>query len=80
MLAVRADVTAHACDAQPEAPACNGPIGCRPQPRYRQTALSVAALTAGLGRDAFTALAWRQGPRGELLTFPRRRPAYRPGR
>ncbi|MFE5895803.1 IS701 family transposase [Streptomyces sp. NPDC056462] len=66
VLAVRADVTAHPFDAEPEAPARNGPVGCWPQPRYRQSAPSVAALAAGLGQQAFTSLTWRNGSRGEL--------------
>ncbi|MFI6684295.1 IS701 family transposase, partial [Streptomyces sp. NPDC050485] len=66
VLAIRADVTAHPFDAKPEAPARNGPIGCRPQPRYRHRAPSVAALAAGLEREAYTTLTWRQGSRGEL--------------
>ncbi|MGV9249702.1 IS701 family transposase [Streptomyces sp. NPDC003710] len=66
VLAVRADVTAHPFDAEPETPDRNGPIGCWPQPRYRQPALSVAALSAGLGPQAFTTIAWRQGTRGAL--------------
>ncbi|WP_425587180.1 IS701 family transposase, partial [Streptomyces violaceusniger] len=66
MLAVRADVTAHPFDAQPTTPDRKGPVGCRPQPRYRHPALSVAALATGLGQEAFTSLAWRQGSRGEL--------------
>nr|WP_161562971.1 IS701 family transposase [Streptomyces antimycoticus] len=66
MLAVRADVTAHPFDAQPTAPDRKGPVGCRPQPRYRHPAPSVAALATGLGQQAFTSLTWRQGSRGEL--------------
>ncbi|MEU2715654.1 transposase [Streptomyces sp. NPDC007205] len=34
VLAVRAKVTARPLQKQPVAPPCNGPIGCRPQPRY----------------------------------------------
>ncbi|MEU3909068.1 IS701 family transposase [Streptomyces goshikiensis] len=34
VLAVRADVSARPLDAEPEAPARNGPVGCWPQPRY----------------------------------------------
>ncbi|WP_107118821.1 IS701 family transposase, partial [Streptomyces cellostaticus] len=66
VLAVRADVTAHPFDAQPVAPVRHGPVGCWPQPRYRDPAPSVAALAAGLGRDAFTPVTWRNGSRGEL--------------
>lgn len=66
VLAVRADVTAHAFQEQPVAPARNGPIGCWPQPRHRHPAPSVAALAAGLGLDALTTVAWRTGSRGEL--------------
>ncbi|MET8783970.1 IS701 family transposase [Streptomyces sp. NPDC049097] len=66
VLAVRADVVAHPFDATPAAPDRNGAIGCWPQPRYRQPAPSVAALAAGLGHEAFTAVTWRQGSRGEL--------------
>jgi SRSO17 transposase len=66
VLAVRADVTAHPFDAEPEAPDRNGPVGCWPQPRYRQPAPSVAALAADLEPQAFTTIAWRQGTRGEL--------------
>ncbi|WP_405803592.1 IS701 family transposase [Streptomyces sp. NBC_00210] len=68
VLAVRADVTAQPFDAKPVAPDRNGPIGCWPQPRYRQPAPSVAALAAGLGQEAFTALTWRNGSRGELCS------------
>nr|WP_168515541.1 IS701 family transposase [Streptomyces sp. S1D4-11]QIZ00703.1 IS701 family transposase [Streptomyces sp. S1D4-11] len=66
VLAIRADVTAHPFDAEPEAPARNGPVGCWPQPRYRHPAPAVAALARGLERQAFTTLTWRQGSRGEL--------------
>ncbi|WP_317930777.1 IS701 family transposase [Streptomyces cellostaticus] len=66
VLAVRADVTAHPFDAQPVAPVRHGPVGCWPQPRYRDPAPSVAALAASLGRDAFTPVTWRNGSRGEL--------------
>lgn len=66
MLAIRADVIAHPFDAEPMAPARNGPVGCWPQPRYRQAAPPVAALAAGLGPEAFTPLTWRHGSRGEL--------------
>ncbi|WP_217130059.1 IS701 family transposase [Streptomyces sp. AC558_RSS880] len=66
VLAIRADVSAHPFDAKPIAPDRKGPIGCWPQPRYRRPALSVAALAAGLGQEAFTSLTWRQGLRGAL--------------
>ncbi len=66
MLAIRADVTAHPFEAKPEAPARKGSVGCWPQPRYRHPAASVAALAAGLRRENFTTLTWRQGSRGEL--------------
>ncbi|WKX06381.1 IS701 family transposase [Streptomyces sp. NL15-2K] len=66
VLAVRGDVTAHPLDAEPEAPARNGHVGCWPQPRYRHPAPSLAALAAGLDQDAFTPLTWRHGSRGEL--------------
>lgn len=66
VLAVRADVSAHPFDVEPIAPARKGPVGCWPQPRYRQLAPSVAALAAGLGQEAFTPLTWRHGSRGEL--------------
>ncbi|MER0241343.1 IS701 family transposase [Streptomyces sp. HSW2009] len=78
VLAVRADLSAHPFDAQPVAPDRNDPIGCWPQPRYRQPAPSVAALAAGLGQEAFVSLAWRQGSRGALrsrFTAVRIRPA-----
>ncbi|MFG2584794.1 IS701 family transposase [Streptomyces malaysiensis] len=66
VLAIGANVTAHPFDAEPVAPDRNGAIGCRPQPRYRDPAPSVAALATGLGQETFTALTWRQGSRGEL--------------
>ncbi|GGY10709.1 hypothetical protein GCM10010358_74030 [Streptomyces minutiscleroticus] len=66
VLAVRAEVTAHPFDAEPEAPARNGPVGCWPQPRYRRPAPSVADLAAGLDRGAFAPITWRQGSRGPL--------------
>ncbi|MFG2800005.1 IS701 family transposase [Streptomyces pseudovenezuelae] len=66
VLAVRSDVSAHPFEAEPLALARNGPVGCWPQPRYRQTAPSVAALASGLGPEAFTPLTWRHGSRGEL--------------
>lgn len=56
VLAVRADVSAHPFDARPVAPDRTGPVGCRPQPRYRHPAPSVAALAADLGPEAFTSL------------------------
>lgn len=64
--AVRADVSAQPCEAQPVAPDRKGPVGCRPQPRYRHPAPSVATLAADLGQGVFTSLTWRQGSRGEL--------------
>jgi SRSO17 transposase len=66
VLAVRSDVSAHPFEAKPVAPARNGAIGRWPQPRYRQTAPSVAALAAALEQEAFTPLTWRHGSRGEL--------------
>ncbi|WP_405961414.1 IS701 family transposase [Streptomyces sp. NBC_00024] len=66
MLAIRGDVVAHPFDAEPIAPVRNGPVGCWPQPRYRAPAPSVAALSAGLGQEAFTPVTWRHGSRGEL--------------
>ncbi|MEU0414677.1 IS701 family transposase [Streptomyces griseorubiginosus] len=66
MLAIRGDVIAHPLDAEPVAPARNGPVGCWPQPRYRDPAPSVAALAAGLGQEAFTSVTWRNGSRGKL--------------
>ncbi len=69
VLAVRADVTAHPFDAESESPDRKGPVGCWPHPRYRHPAPSVAALTAGLGQEAFTSLTWRQG------TSPSTRPS-----
>ncbi|MGW4027417.1 IS701 family transposase, partial [Streptomyces sp. NPDC005009] len=52
--------------AKPIAPDRKGPVGCRPQPRYRRPAPSVAALAAGLGREAFISFIWWQGLRGQL--------------
>ena len=66
VLTVRSDVSAHPFETKPVAPARKGAIGCWPQPRYRQTAPSVAALAAGLKPEAFTPLTWRHGSRGEL--------------
>ncbi|MGT2525786.1 IS701 family transposase [Streptomyces nojiriensis] len=66
VLAVRADVSAHPLDAEPEAPPRKGPVGCWPQPRYRQPAPSVATLAAGLETSTFTTVTWRQGTRGQL--------------
>ncbi|WP_405914651.1 IS701 family transposase [Streptomyces sp. NBC_00728] len=66
VLAIRADVTAHPFDAKPVAPDRKGTVGCRPQPRYRHRAPSVAALATGLGRESFVTLTWRHGSRGEL--------------
>lgn len=60
VLSIRSDVTARPFDAVPVAPPRKGVNGCRPQPRYRQPALSVAALAVGLGRDASTEVTWRQ--------------------
>ncbi len=66
VLAIRSDVSAHPFEAQPVAPARNGPVGSWPRPRYRQAAPSVAALAASLGQKAFTSLTWRNASRGEL--------------
>ncbi|WP_420719025.1 hypothetical protein [Streptomyces sp. NRRL S-646] len=66
MLAVRADVVAHPFDAEPVAPARNGPVGCWLQSRYRDLSPSLAALAAGLGATPFTSVTWRHGSRGEL--------------
>ncbi|MEU1453548.1 transposase [Streptomyces avermitilis] len=51
---VGSEVSAHPFEAEPVAPARNEAIGCRPQPRRRHPAPSVAALAAGLGQEAFT--------------------------
>ncbi|MFJ9753037.1 transposase [Streptomyces chartreusis] len=40
--------------AEPVAPARNGPIGCWPQPRYRQAAPSIAAWAISLGQQVFS--------------------------
>nr|WP_319355014.1 IS701 family transposase [Streptomyces ipomoeae] len=66
MLAIRSDVIAHPVDAEPVAPARNGPVDSWPQPRYRDPAPAVAALGAGLGAEAFTPVTWRHGSRGQL--------------
>lgn len=66
VLAVRAEVTAHPFDAEPEAPARKGPVGCWPQPRYRRPAPSVAELATRLGQKAFTTVTWRTGSRGPM--------------
>ncbi|WP_405771717.1 IS701 family transposase [Actinacidiphila glaucinigra] len=66
VLAIRANVTAHALDTEPEAPERRGDTGCWPQPRYRHPAPSAAELAAGLEREAFTTVTWRQGSRGDL--------------
>ncbi|QCX82353.1 hypothetical protein C9F11_43875 (plasmid) [Streptomyces sp. YIM 121038] len=66
VLSVRSDVTAHPFHAVPEAPARKGRNGCWPQPRYRRAPLSVAAHAAGLERDAFAEVTWRQGSRGPM--------------
>ncbi len=66
VLSIRSDVSAHPFDAQPMAPDRKGDVGCWPQPRYRQKAPSVAVLATDLGPEAFTALTWRQGSKGEL--------------
>ncbi|MFI9617273.1 IS701 family transposase [Streptomyces sp. NPDC052023] len=66
VLSIRSDVSAHPFDAQPMAPDRKGDVGCWPQPRYRQKALSVAVLATNLGPKAFTPLTWRQGSKGEL--------------
>ncbi|MCX4597479.1 hypothetical protein OG819_50310 [Streptomyces sp. NBC_01549] len=47
-------MSAHPFETKPVAPARNGATGCWPQPRYRQTAPSVAVLAAALGQEAFT--------------------------
>jgi SRSO17 transposase len=80
VLAIRADVTAHPFDAEPQAPARKGTVGCWPQPRYRDPAPSVAGLAAGLGAEAFTSVTWRHGSRGKLrsrFAAVRARPAGR---
>ncbi|MFE3018302.1 IS701 family transposase [Streptomyces sp. NPDC059256] len=66
VLAVRPDITAHPFDAQPVAPPRKGPVGCTPQPRYRQPAPSLTTLATGLGQHTFTTLTWRQGSRRPL--------------
>lgn len=65
-LAVRSDVSTHPFETKPVAPARHGAIGCSPQPRYGQTAPSVATVAAALGPQAFTPLTWRHDSRGEL--------------
>ncbi|MFF7680119.1 transposase [Actinacidiphila glaucinigra] len=66
VLAIRADVTAHLFDTEPEAPERHGDIGCWPQPCYRHPAPSAAELAAGLKREALATVTWRQGSRGDL--------------
>lgn len=65
VVAIRSDVTVHPHDARPTAPAWSG-NGRRPQPRYRDKPSSVATLTAGHGRQAFTEVTWREGSRGPM--------------
>ncbi len=66
VLAIRSDTSVHPFEAEPVAPTRNGPVGCWPQPRYRQAAPSVAALAVSPGQEAFAPLTWRGGSRGEL--------------
>ncbi len=66
VLAVRADVTAHPFDAQPEAPDRNGPSAAGPSLAIGSPALSAVALAAGLEPQAFTTVSWRQGTCGAL--------------
>ncbi|GGM26787.1 hypothetical protein GCM10010129_83990 [Streptomyces fumigatiscleroticus] len=78
VLAVRAEVTAHPFAATPRAPTRKGPVGCWPQPRYRQPAPSVTELAIRLGQKAFTTVTWRTGSRGPMrsrFTALRVRPA-----
>ncbi|GCB53154.1 IS701 family transposase [Streptomyces sp. NL15-2K] len=65
VVAVRSDVTVHPHDVWPTAPAWSG-NGRKPQPRYRDKPLPVAALVAGHGRQAFTEVTWREGSRGSM--------------
>jgi SRSO17 transposase len=65
VVAIRSDVTVHPQDARPTAPVWSG-NGRKSQPRYRDKPSSVAALTAGRGRQAFTEVTWREGSRGPM--------------
>ncbi|CAM5606184.1 hypothetical protein SALBM135S_07198 [Streptomyces alboniger] len=59
-------MTAHPFDTVPEAPPRKGSNRCWLQPRCRQSPPAMAALTAGLGSDAFTHVTWRRGSRGPM--------------
>lgn len=63
VVAVRSDVSVHPQDARPVTPPWSG-TGRKPQPRYRDKPLPVAAPAASRGRQAFTEVTWRQGSRG----------------
>ncbi|MET8214012.1 IS701 family transposase [Streptomyces sp. NPDC005373] len=65
VVAIRSDVTVHPHDVTPTAPPWSG-NGRKPQPRYRDKPLSVAALAAAHGRQAFTEVTWREGSRGPM--------------
>jgi SRSO17 transposase len=65
VMAIRSEVTVHPHDAEPLAPPWSG-NGRKPQPRYRDKPVAVAALTAGAGRHAFTEVTWREGSRGPM--------------
>jgi SRSO17 transposase len=67
VVGIRGDVTVQPHEAVPAAPAWSG-NGRRPVPRYRQPAVTVAALAAAAGRGAFTEVTWREGSRGPMTS------------
>lgn len=67
VVGIRGDITAQPHDAHPTAPAWSG-TGRRPRPRYRQPPVTVAALAAAAGRDAFGEVTWREGSRGPMTS------------
>lgn len=65
VVAIRADAVVHPASAIPAALAWTG-TGRPSVARYREAAVSVAALAAARGRDAFADVTWRRGSRGPM--------------
>ncbi|MEV7386029.1 IS701 family transposase [Streptomyces sp. NPDC091215] len=67
VVGIRGDITVQPDDAHPVAPAWSG-TGRPPVPRYRQPPVTVADLSAAVGREAFTEVTWREGSRHAMTS------------
>ncbi|MFE9414027.1 IS701 family transposase [Streptomyces sp. NPDC006704] len=65
VLQAKAEMTAHAEDAEPHQPAYGG-LGPRPLPRYRTRPVSLREHVLAAGRGSGRAVAWRKGSKAAM--------------